>query len=85
MDHGPGLDGSLRGRGAGPHLEARQGGCRCRAHGGARDCDGLGDVKERHCCLNDTRVGMQCVARNGVSQASRVREVLCLKALIPPV
>ena len=28
---------------------------------------------------------MQRVARNGVAQAGRVREVLCLKALVPPV
>ena len=58
---------------------------RRRAHGGARDGDGLRDVEHRHGSLEEARVGVQAVRGNALAQPCRVREVLRLEVLVPAV
>ena len=64
----------------------------CEVHDAARGADlgpghsnGLGYIKEGHGCLDALGVDMKSPPCNCVPEALGVREVLCLKALVPLV
>ena len=55
----------------------------CCADAGARHGDGLNDVEDRHCCLDDGRIESEAPATHGGPHACLLPEGLLLERLVP--
>ena len=67
------------------HLQAGEGGHVAAAHGGPGDSNGLRHIKHCHGSLQDAWVQVQSILGNALPEPRRVRKVLRLKLLVPPV